>query len=235
MRSCWTVHASPHQFRQIAARSAGSPGTQPSNRTPDTPRCAETTGTPAPVTRRAALGLTGLTVLGLAGVGCDGHVGTPRASPTIAASDLAAATDATRSERALLTAYDTAIRRHPSLTGILSTVRAQHAEHARALTARLPTPAGGTTAPATTPATPAGRTGQATPDRDTGAGAGIPADSALARASSLAELIRAEQTAAAAHRRACLRATGALAPLLASLCAAESAHADLLARVPAAT
>jgi hypothetical protein len=186
--------------------------------------------TPAPATRRAALELTGLTVLGLAGAGCGGPAGAPRATPTIAASDLAAATDAARSERALLTAYDSAIRRHPSLTGILATVRAQHAEHARALTAQLPAPAGGTTAPAT-PAGRTGPTGQATPDR----GTGIPADSAQARVSSLAELIRAEQTAAAAHRRACLRATGALAPLLASLCAAESAHADLLARVPAAT
>jgi hypothetical protein len=246
MRSCWTVHASPYHFRQIIApphiaerdprgpcsRSTGSPDAQPSSRSPDIPRCAA--GAPAPATRRTALGLTGLTVLGLAGVGCEGPAGAPRATPTVAASDLAAATDAARSERALLTAYDTAIRRHPSLTEILSTVRAQHADHSRALAAQLPAPASGTTAPAP-PAGGTGTTGQATPDRGLGAGTGIPADSPQARASTLAELIRAEQTAAAAHRHACLRATGALAPLLASLCAAESAHADLLARVPAAT
>jgi hypothetical protein len=44
----------------------------------------------------------------------------------------------------------------------------------------------------------------------------------------LAQLAQLEHTTAAAHRAGCLAATGGLATLLASLHAAETAHADLL-------
>ncbi|WP_307838673.1 MULTISPECIES: hypothetical protein [unclassified Frankia] len=182
--------------------------------------------------RRAVLALpaTGLAATGLAtlAAGCSTKLPTSSVEPPV---DLAAAQAAAGTERALLARYDAAIASHPALTGLLAGLRAHHAQHLSALATLVPgvstadpttTPsAGGSGTPAASPAGAAATpTGPATAPVD---------DSTAARASALAALAAAERTAAGAHRAGCLSTTTRLAPLLASLYAAESCHADLLA------
>ncbi len=136
------------------------------------------------------------------------HTATPAAAAT--ADDLLRGA-ALRSEHALLVAYDRAIAAYPSIAATLRAVRAHHAEHVSRLVPATPTTvATPTTAPATTPAT--------TATAATGAAqAGV------------AGLLTLERAAATALRTQCLAASASLAPLLASIHAAETAHADLLA------
>jgi hypothetical protein len=91
-------------------------------------------------------------------------------------------------------------------------VRSHHVEHVRALSAAAAVPA--------TPSPPA-------------AAAGTPPTAARTggTAAALAELARLERAAAQTHRAGCLTSAGALATLLASVHAAETAHADLLGRL----
>ncbi|OHV38146.1 MULTISPECIES: hypothetical protein [Pseudofrankia] len=189
--------------------------------------------------RRAALALpaTGLAVTGLATIaGCTES--RPAGAPAPPPVDLAAARAAARTEHDLLADYDAVIARHPALAALLGGLRAHHTQHLAALAAQVPalataSPDGATPGgpSATALATPSGTTTApavgASPSGSAGAQPGAD-DSPAARASALAELATAERTAADAHRASCLAATSGLAPLLASLRAAESCHADLL-------
>ncbi|WP_018504584.1 hypothetical protein [Parafrankia discariae] len=164
----------------------------------------------------AALPLAGTGGLLLAGMsGCTtSSNGAPASRVTPA--DVTAAGAARTRETALIAAYDSAIDRHPDLARTLRAIRAQHAGHARELAARgLPEAA--TTTPATT-----------TPTATATATATAGTDTARTLASTLNALAELERTTAAAHRAGCLSAGAGLAPLLASLCAAESAHAELV-------
>ncbi|MEX5632239.1 DUF4439 domain-containing protein [Parafrankia sp. FMc2] len=180
-----------------------------------------------------------------AAAGCTGSAPTAP-GPTASPADVAAATDAHARETALLAAYDTAIDEHPALAGALRAIRAHHADHARALVAlglpgvgavagsgRPNSAAGsGSIGPSTTtgPASVGGSTGppgtaMVPPPAD-----GIPAgDTVAARAAALSALAGLEHTTATAHRTGALAAGSGLAPLLGSLCAAESGHAELVA------
>ncbi|WP_238430226.1 hypothetical protein [Frankia nepalensis] len=162
----------------------------------------------------------GLAAAGLAGAaGCTQSLPDDPAPPP---ADLAAAEAAARTERGLLAGYDAAIARHPGLAGLLGALRAHHAQHLAALTTQVPALAGPSPSAS---ATATGSVGAATPTNAASPGVD---DSPAARASALARLAEAERTAAGAHRSGCLSTTTGLAPLLASLHAAESCHADLL-------
>lgn len=115
--------------------------------------------------------------------------------------DVALTAAAVSRELALLTAYDAALAATPALASRLAPLRAEHAEHLRALGAG---PAGNPTAsPAPAPAPEPAR------------GAGGQARSSLATA---------ERTAAAAHAAATVTASARLAAVLASLAASEASH-----------
>ncbi|OHV49978.1 hypothetical protein [Pseudofrankia sp. BMG5.37] len=191
--------------------------------------------------RRAVLALpaAGVAAAGLVtAAGCSESrpAGTPAPPPV----DLAAAQAAARAERDLLVDYDAAIARHPALAALLGGLRAHHAQHLAALATQVPalataTPDGTVTSggspSASAPATPSGAaTAPAAGTSLPGSAGPQPGadDSPAARASALAELATSERAAADEHRAGCLAATGGLAPLLASLRAAESCHADLL-------
>ncbi len=133
------------------------------------------------------------------------------ATPAAATADDLLRGAALRSEHALLVAYDRAIAAYPSIAATLRAVRAHHAEHVSRLVPATPaTAATPTTTPATTPATTATAATGATQ-------------------ASVAGLLTLERAAATALRTQCLAASASLAPLLASIHAAETAHADLLA------
>ncbi|WP_322751567.1 MULTISPECIES: hypothetical protein [unclassified Frankia] len=129
------------------------------------------------------------------------------ATPAAATADDLLRGAALRSEHALLVAYDRAIAAYPSIAATLRAVRAHHAEHVSRLVPATPATAA---TPATTPAT--------TATAATGAAQ-----------ASVAGLLTLERAAATALRTQCLAASASLAPLLASIHAAETAHADLLA------
>ena len=108
-------------------------------------------------------------------------------------------------ERALLAAYDAALLAPTSSAGLLRRLRAEHAEHLAALgddPAASPAPSGSPAASAT------------------------PSPS---RARGLTALRAAERSAARGHARDALGASRQLAPLLASLAAAETSHLEALA------
>jgi len=187
--------------------------------------------------RRAVLALpaAGLAAVGLAAAGCTGA--RSGGAPVPSSADLAAAASAARTERDLLAGYDAAIARHPGLAALLGGLRAQHAQHLAALAAQVPTLATATPSDGSggSPSGTAGTAGTASPrvpasafaPGNAGPSAGVD-DSPPARAAALTQLAAAERTAADAHRAGCLAATTSLVPLLASLRAAESCHADLL-------
>lgn len=167
---------------------------------------------------------TGLAAAGLATVaaGCTTTLPTSSVAPPL---DLAAARATASTERDLLARYDATIASHPALTGLLAGLRAHHAQHLAALATLVPgvsttdpaAPPSGTARPSVRPS--AGPTAPATAPVD---------DSTAGRASALAALAKAERAAAGAHQARCQATTTGLAPLLASLSAAESCHADLL-------
>lgn len=168
--------------------------------------------------------------------GCTGTLS--EMSTSLSTADLTAGAAAARAERELLTTYDAAIARHPGIAGLLSALRAHHEEHIRALTARLPHLA---SAEPTAPGAAAAAAGPTAGPTPAGSASADPSqtgpavdDTVSARATTLTELAVAEQEAAAGHRAGCLAATTALAPLLASLYAAETCHVDLLGLVAAA-
>jgi hypothetical protein len=128
--------------------------------------------------------------------------------------DAAIQETAADAERALLAAYAATVARHPELSGIVAAPSTHHAEHLAALTDGTMTPAATATASGGSPTTPR-------------SAALSPAVSDDPRAA-VAALAAAER-AAAAHRLKNLDAASpALARLLASVGAAEAAHAALL-------
>lgn len=147
-------------------------------------------------TRRAVLsaGAVGLVAACTPARRAPGAVRPARPDPDVALT--AAAVDR---ELALLTAYDAALAAAPALASRLAPLRAEHAEHLRALGAG---PAGNPTAsPAPAPAPARGAGGQAR-----------------------SSLATAERTAAAAHAAASVTASARLAAVLASLAASEASH-----------
>lgn len=165
-----------------------------------------------------ALPAAGLVTAAVAS-GCSTTLPTSAIKPP---ADLPSARAAARTETELIARYDAAIASHPSLAGLLTGLRAHHTQHLAALVALVPALS---TAGPSAAATRAVASGAA----PTPGGTAPPADdSPAARASALAALAAAERTAAGAHRATSLATTAELAPLLASLYAAESCHADLL-------
>ncbi|WP_242666174.1 MULTISPECIES: hypothetical protein [Parafrankia] len=186
--------------------------------------------------RRAILAAVPLVGAGasvlLASAGCtssDPVAPTPTANP----ADVAAATAAHQREAELLTAYDAAISRHPGLATTLRTIRAHHADHASDLAA-LGLPGVGASATSATSAAPttsaAAATEPTTSAGDPAPNTADPADTSETQAATLTALAALEGTTATAHRAGCLTASTGLAGLLASLCAAESAHAELIGK-----
>jgi hypothetical protein len=145
-------------------------------------------------------------------------------------------------EAALVAAYTRAAQLHPNLAGIFGTLRDHHLRHAARLTIGGTAPPGRAHDSPSATSTPAGPTERATSARAT---TGPPAPGRLpaatppdaratpsGHASTLAALRDLERRAAAAGRAECLTASAAAAPLFASITAAETAHADLLAAIP---
>ncbi|WP_131787401.1 hypothetical protein [Protofrankia symbiont of Coriaria ruscifolia] len=139
-------------------------------------------------------------------------------------------------EQGLLIAYDRAILAHPSIAATLAVLRAHHAEHA----GRLGSPPTGTGLPRAprspgSPAEGSPAAGSTVAGFAAGPATAAPVlpgpatDRAASQQATVAALVRLEQQAAALLRAKCLVAAAGLAPLLASIHAAELAHADLLA------
>lgn len=138
---------------------------------------------------------------------------TPRASPPAAPATLAdpTAQAAATSERALVAAYDDAMRAHPDLATALGTFRADHAAHLKALNPDVTLSPAPVPPSATTPIAPASP------------GASPPTTTVLATLTDL------ETRAAAARLDDMATATGSLAALLASIGGCEATHAATLA------
>lgn len=129
---------------------------------------------------------------------------TPTVAPTAAVDPVVAR--AAAAEKALLLAYDTAALAHPELAGVLTPLRADHAEHLRGLL-----PAAETSPPA-----------------NKGVASSNPAASTAPSDLVLAELASLERAAAAARLTDVAATGGSLARLLASIGGCEAAHAALL-------
>jgi hypothetical protein len=172
------------------------------------------------LSRRRALVL-GLSTALVASAGCSSQSAAdpePSDRPSVD-PDLAIRAAAAQAERGLLAAYTATLARHPDLSQPLAAPSAHHAEHLAALAAATASPEATTTsrtAPVTPTATPA--------PSDTGAAAAIADDPLTATAA----LAAAEREAAAGRLDDLDRASPALARLLASVGAAEAAHAALL-------
>lgn len=157
-------------------------------------------------TRRAVLA-TGLLLPLAACTGRSAPPGPPPVDPDVALRAAAVAR-----ERSLLALYDRALRTDaaltdPALAARLAPLRADHAVHLAAL--ELPVSGPGTPGAAPGPAptaTPSTTAGPVTVD----------------------ELATAERVAAAAGLRALLPASRELAVVLASVCACEATHAEVL-------
>ncbi|OAA22021.1 hypothetical protein UG55_105223 [Frankia sp. EI5c] len=182
----------------------------------------------------AAVPVAGVGAFFLAGAGCTSSSGPTAPGRTAGPADIAAAAAAYEREAELLASYDAAISRHPGLAEMLRVVRAHHADHARDLAA-LGLPGVGATA-TTTPT--AGSAPGTTASGSAGASADEPGgsvtDTPETQTATLTALAGLERAAAATHRAGCLSAGSGLAPLMASLCAAESAHAELVETAQAA-
>ncbi|WP_131772793.1 MULTISPECIES: hypothetical protein [Protofrankia] len=142
---------------------------------------------------------------------------------------------ATRSEQGLLVAYDQAIRTHPAIAATLTVLRAHHVEHVGRLGSAAT--GGGLTIASGLPGIPRapGAFGSATARPTTAqlatADQATPQRSAVSQQVTVAALVQLEQQAAALLRTRCLTAAAAVVPLLASIHAAELAHADLLTQL----
>lgn len=141
---------------------------------------------------------------------------TPPASPPAAPATLAdpTAQAAATSERALVAAYDDAMRAHPDLAGALGAFRADHAAHLKALNADVALSPAPVPPSASTPIAPTS-----------------PASPAMSpsTATVVAALTDLETRAAAARLDDMATASGSLAALLASIGGCEAAHAAALA------
>lgn len=138
--------------------------------------------------------------------GCTGAAPDPSPSPSpkLVDPDVALRAAAVERERGLLAAYDEALAADPSRATLLAPLRAEHAAHLGALEVAAMAP------PSTSP------------DSSSRPGA-------AAVRTATARLRSVERRAAAEHAADALPASRALAQLLASLAAAEAAHAVALA------
>ncbi len=194
-------------------------------------------GRPA-VGRREVLGALGAAGIALVAGCTSAPAGHPRPSPTPTGPDPQLAD--LESERVLLASYDAVLRAHPTLSGRLHPIRADHVAHVAALrrlvapesghhrtspgsgtpasgTPASGTPASGTPASGTSASTRAPTSPAPTPPR-------IPADPVAA----LGLLRTAERSASAARTRSCLAAVTDRAALLGSIAASEASHGVLL-------
>lgn len=185
-------------------------------------------GPPSAPSRRSALitgcaGLVGLAASGTAVTACGRGGGAPAPSDPPAPApdpDAGVRESARRAEEALLALHAATVARHPDLGAELAPATGHHRRHLDALTpatGRRATAATdpGRTAPTPTPATTTTTPAPAVPD-DPGA--------------ALAAVRDAESDAAAERLLDCVASTDAgLAAVLASVGAAEAAHAALLA------
>lgn len=131
-----------------------------------------------------------------------------KATPLAVDPDLALVNAARLREQGLLDAYAQVAAAFPKLSEELFALSAQHATHLAALGLSSPSPS----------AVPASPVAAPSPRRD----------SSPAALAALAHLKALEQTAADQHAAAALRASRALAPVLASLSACEASHATVL-------
>jgi len=195
------------------------------------------------LSRRTALRLLGMSVLATI-AGCrpsgksnvdDGGTepGAPSATSSSSASvapSQALADRVADDERALIAAYDEAIRAAPDLEPVLAPLRADHATHLVGLTPGAPTrpagPAGSATGTSATP-TPTPSAAAASAAAAAANTPGSPAQSL--RMQTLSTLAAKERTAAAARVDDLMSAEGSLARVLASIGGCEAAHAALLA------
>lgn len=210
-----------------------------------------------PVTRRSALRLLALGVVGAA-AGCRGHqpqAGSATTAPgpsrtavppsatgaptgTVAPAPASPTTDPTaqaaaRNEHTLIAAYDDVMRTHPDLASALRGPRADHAAHLKALDPAAvlsPPPVPSSAAPSSPLVTPAASTPPASGSVPPTTPAASPSTAAV-----LAELTDLESRAAAARLDDMATASGTLAAVLASIGGCEAAHAATLATVLAST
>ncbi|WP_131768289.1 hypothetical protein [Candidatus Protofrankia californiensis] len=186
------------------------------------------------LSRRGVLGALPLVATaGLTSCSWTRSVHDPDNSTSPNAVDDALRESVAQSEQGLLIAYDRAILAHPSIAATLAVLRAHHAEHA----GRLGSPPTGTGSPRAprSPAEGSPAAGSTVAGFTAGPATAAPVlpdpatDRAASQQATVAALVRLEQQAAALLRAKCLVAAAGLAPLLASIHAAELAHADLLA------
>lgn len=135
-------------------------------------------------------------------------------------TDLALHAAAVERERELLAAYDEALAGDAARRALLGPLRAAHVEHLAALEAARPSASAAVPATASPSAAPSSGSPSAGASRGPRRGG---------RGVALADLRSAERRAAAAHTADALPASRALAPVLASLAAAEASHAVALA------
>ncbi|WP_239341180.1 hypothetical protein [Frankia sp. CiP3] len=159
--------------------------------------------------RRALLGVLPMTAAtALAGCSWTRSPREPATTPVTTTTDDTLRRSAVESEQGLLVAYDRAILAYPSVAATLRVVRAHHAEHVSRLMAATTAAPGGPSPAVTVASTP---------------------DVATSAPTTMAALLKLERGAAASLRAQCLAASASLAPLLASIHAAETAHGELLA------
>ena len=175
-------------------------------------------GQPPAPSRRSALigacaGLVGLVGTGLGTTACSRGGGAPAPSDPpspapVPDPDAGVRESARRAEEALVALHAATVARHPGLDAALAPATEHHRVHLDALAGTAPRPASTATGPTTTPPP------------------GVPDDQAAA----LAAVREAEADAAAERLLDCLASTDqGLAAVLASVGAAEAAHAALLA------
>ena len=176
-------------------------------------------GQPPAPSRRSALiggcaGLVGLVGTGLGAAACSRGGGAPvpsdpPSSAPVPDPDAGVRESARWAEETLVLLHAATVARHPGLGAALAPATGHHRVHLDALGGTAPRPAVTTTGPTTTTPPP-----------------GVPDDQAAA----LAAVREAEADAAAERLLDCLASTDpGLAALLASVGAAEAAHAALLA------
>ncbi len=185
--------------KQQAAPAGPATGVTPTTRPPASATATSTRTTTAPAIASARPSATAPAAV------------TATADPTAQA--------AATSERALISAYDNAMRAHPDLATALGALRADHVGHLKALDAEA------VVSPAPVPALPAVPSSVGSPIAPASPAAS-PSTAAV-----VATLTDLETRAAAARLDDMATATGSLAALLASIGGCEAAHAATLAIV----
>ncbi|AXG82911.1 hypothetical protein DVK44_26240 [Streptomyces paludis] len=181
-------------------------------------------------TRRHALMAAGATAAGLltactSGGSSDGVL-SPDAAARAARAARALRKRAAGDSEELLRRYDAVLARHPRRTELLTPLRAAVARHVSALTLRTGEPSPDSSSDAD-PDTDTGGNTDKVPEKPSATLAGASAVSSDP-AEALKELAAAERRTSDAHTASLVTAAPELARLLASLAAANAAHAYLL-------